>query len=113
MEEFDDLKDLDMVDAEARKFIIKCMKRDAVKNIPSNEAIDFVLNMTFNFFSDMGVLDEEDDNADPVEYSADDQVEYIKNKMIEEPNAPKLTDDEISMIVDYNYEFDLWFEDNL
>ena len=87
-------------DAEAVKFIIESLPAD-LKAIVTEEKIEYVLDVIYEFYDEQGLIEE--NTAEAADIDEEDMFLYLK-KCIEK-DAMNISEEEISHILEGEYEY--------
>lgn len=82
---------------EAIKFIQNYLPQE-LKNKLSNDEINYIIDIIYEFWEEKGLLDEQSSDEDVVDIDEDELTEFVL-KSIKKDKFTKLTPDEITFII--------------
>ncbi|VBB43453.1 conserved hypothetical protein [uncultured Paludibacter sp.] len=94
----DDLLEYD--DDEAVKFILKMVPKELKSKIDDN-AVNYVLDVVYEFYEENGLIDEE--STDEASIDEEEMLKYVMKAVKKDKMA--LTEDEVQLILDGEYEY--------
>ena len=99
------MEDLEYNEDEAVKFILNHLPAEIKKKIKEGD-IEYILDLIYDFYTENGYLDEEDEESDEIVDIAENEIfDFIINQVSIDQRSEKFTEAVVDAILDGEYEY--------
>jgi len=99
------MEDFEYNEDKAVKFILDRLPAEIKKDI-KEEDIEYILDLIYDFYSQNGYLNEEDEESDEIVDIAENEIfEFVINQISIDNKSEKFTEEVVDAILDGEYEY--------